>query len=193
MCATASSLSTLSRQSNASPAYSLPSASTTSSLACPHVFLLRWPRFSAKGEGANPSKWPLFGSPRNRSATPRRGSLPRAYNKSMTYVVQAEAPRPQPGLALVALAIVLCVGGCHSIPPLDTKPLDTAGMSYDTIQQVKAFNITAPEVAQLATARQSGFSDASCVAALGIYRGRSQPFDAGDGIASLIRAQVGED
>jgi hypothetical protein len=111
----------------------------------------------------------------------------------VTYVVQAEASRPRPGLALVALAIVLCVGGCHSIRPLDTKPLDTAGMSYDSIQQLKAFNITAPEVAQLATARQAGFSDASCVAALGIYRGRSQPFDAGDGIASLIRAQVGED
>jgi hypothetical protein len=66
-------------------------------------------------------------------------------------------------------------------------------MSYDTIQQLKTFNITAPEVAELATARQAGFSDASCVAALEIYRGRSQAFDAGDEIASLIRAQVGED
>jgi hypothetical protein len=95
--------------------------------------------------------------------------------------------------ALVALAIVLSVAGCHSIPPLDTKPLDTAGMTYDTIQQLKALNITAPEVTQLSTAREAGFSDASCVAAVQIYRGRSQAFDAGDEIAGLIRAQVGED
>ncbi len=95
--------------------------------------------------------------------------------------------------ALVVLAIVLSVAGCHSIPPLDTKPLDTAGINYDAIQQLKALNITAPEVAQLATARQAGFSDASCIAAVQIYRGRGQAFDAGDEIASLIRAQVSED
>ena len=96
-------------------------------------------------------------------------------------------------LALIALAVALSIAGCHSIPPLDTKPLDTAGMNFDTIQQLNTFNITAPEVAQLAAARQAGFSDASCIAAVQIYRGRSQPFDAGDEIASLIRAQVGED
>jgi hypothetical protein len=89
--------------------------------------------------------------------------------------------------------MVLYAAGCHSIPPLDTKPLDTAGMNYDAIQQLKTFNITAPEVAQLATARQAGFTDASCVAALQIYRGRQQAFDGGEEIASLIRAQVGED
>jgi hypothetical protein len=87
---------------------------------------------------------------------------------------------------------MLCAAGCHSIPPLDTKPLDTAGMSYDTIEQLKALNITTPEVAQLATARGSGFSDGGCVAVVGIYRGRQQAFDAGDDIAGLVRAQVGE-
>ena len=53
---------------------------------------------------------------------------------------------------VVLLGTVLCVAGCHSIPPLDTKPLDTAGMSYDTIKQLTSLNITAPEVAQLAAA-----------------------------------------
>ena len=95
--------------------------------------------------------------------------------------------------ALFVMAVVLSVAGCHSIPPLDTKPLDTAGMSYDTIQQLKALNITAPDIVQLSTARQAGFSDASCIAVLQIYRGRGQAFDAGDEIASLIRAQVSED
>lgn len=94
--------------------------------------------------------------------------------------------------SLAALAFVACAVGCHSIPPLDTKPLDTAGMSYDSIQQLKALNVTAPEVAEVATARRGGFSDANCIAVVGIYRGLNQPFDAGDEIAGLVRAQVAE-
>jgi hypothetical protein len=117
----------------------------------------------------------------------------RAYNNHMGNVQAHRASGARHRSAFVVLAIVLSVAGCHSIPPLDTKPLDTAGMTYDTIQQLKAMQVTAPEIAQLATARQGGFSDASCVEALRIYRGRTQPFDAGDDIAGLIRAQVSED
>jgi hypothetical protein len=104
---------------------------------------------------------------------------------------RALAPRPKFN-TLAACAVILCVVGCHSIPPLDTKPLDTAGMSYDSIQQLKALNITAPEITELATARGSGFSDASCIAVVGIYRARNQAFDAGNEIAGLVRAQVSE-
>jgi hypothetical protein len=104
---------------------------------------------------------------------------------------RALAARPKFN-TLAACAVILCVVGCHSIPPLDTKPLDTAGMSYDSIQQLKALNITAPEVAEVATARRSGFSDANCIAVVGIYRGLNQPFDAGGEIAGLVRAQVAE-
>ncbi|HXA76059.1 MAG TPA: hypothetical protein VNV41_02905 [Candidatus Acidoferrales bacterium] len=111
---------------------------------------------------------------------------------SAPHVPHRFARRSHP-LALVVLAMMLSVAGCHPVPPLDTKPLDTSGMNYDAIQQLKSLNVTAPEVSQLATARQAGFTDASCVAALKIYRGRSQPFDAGDEIASLIRAQVSEE
>jgi hypothetical protein len=96
-------------------------------------------------------------------------------------------------LARVALLLAVCLAGCHTMQPLDTKPLDTAGMTYDAIQQLKALNITAPEVAQIATARQGGFSDANCIATVTIYRGRGQAFDAGDEIAGLVRAQVGGD
>jgi hypothetical protein len=106
---------------------------------------------------------------------------------------RAQAPALRRRLhMLVACAAMLCASGCHSIPPVDTKPLDTAGMSYDSIQQLKALNVTAPEVAQIAAARGSGFSDVSCVAVVSIYRGRNQPFDAGDDIAGLVRAQVAE-
>jgi hypothetical protein len=111
----------------------------------------------------------------------------------MGIILSPRASRAARCPALVLLALVLSAAGCHSIPPLDTKPLDTAGMTYDTIQQLKALDITAPEIVQLSAARQAGFSDASCIAALQIYRGRGQAFDAGDQIAGLIRAQVGED
>ncbi len=90
------------------------------------------------------------------------------------------------------LFVLLSAGGCKSIQPLDTKPLDAAGMTYDTISQLKAQKITAPEVAQMATARHSGFSDASCIAVMNAYRGRGQAFDGGDEVAGLVRAQVSE-
>lgn len=95
------------------------------------------------------------------------------------------------GLAL-AMLVALGAAGCHVAPPLDTKPLDSAGFTYDSIQQLKGMNINAADITQLAAARTSGFSDASCIAVLGIYRGRNQPFDAGDDIAGLVRAQVSE-
>jgi hypothetical protein len=106
------------------------------------------------------------------------------------------AKRHAPGwgalFACAALAIALGAAGCKSIQPLDTKPLDGAGMSYNTISQLKALQITAPEVAQLSAARASGFSDASCLAVMNVYRSRRQPFDAGDDIAGLVRAQVSD-
>jgi hypothetical protein len=95
-------------------------------------------------------------------------------------------------LALL-VASTFSVSGCHSAPLLDTKPLDNLGMSYDAIQQLKALQITAPDIAQVAEARQAGLSDASCVEVLKIYRGRNQPFDAGDALAGLVRVGVSED
>jgi hypothetical protein len=97
-----------------------------------------------------------------------------------------------PSLLLLA-AVVFCAAGCKKIPPLDTKPLDTAGMSYDAIQELKTLDITAPEIAELATARRSGYSDAGCVDVVKVYRGRNQEFAAGDAIAGLVRADVSED
>ncbi len=93
----------------------------------------------------------------------------------------------------VLVALAFSVAGCHSIPPVDTRPLDTAGMSYDAIQELKALQISTPEVAEIARARQGGFSDANCVDILKLFRDRKQPFNDGDAIAGLVRAQVGED
>jgi hypothetical protein len=89
----------------------------------------------------------------------------------------------------VALSVVL-VCGCHHEILVDTTPLDSAGMSYDAIQQIKALKITTPEVAELAKARQGGFPDSSCIDVLRVYRARSQPFDAGENVAGLIQAGI---
>ncbi len=94
--------------------------------------------------------------------------------------------------ALAAL-LVLFSCGCHNIQPVDTAPLDAAGMTYDSVHQVKALKITAPEVASLASARRGGLSDANCIQLMQIFRARSKPFDAGETAAGLLQAGIGQD
>jgi hypothetical protein len=89
-------------------------------------------------------------------------------------------------------ALVLSIGGCHTISPVDTKPLDDAGMAYDWISELKALDISTPEVAQVAAARDAGISDATCIAIFKIFHDRKQPFDAGDAAAGLFRAHASE-
>jgi hypothetical protein len=81
---------------------------------------------------------------------------------------------------------------CESLKPLDTKPLDNAGMHYSAIKELKALHITAAEVGEIAKVRQSGLSDADCVSLLQIFHGRSESFTAGDAIASLYQSGVSE-
>jgi len=90
------------------------------------------------------------------------------------------------------VGLTLFAAGCHSIPPVDTKPLDAAGLTYDSIQQLKAMSITTPEIAEVSAARESGFSDASCIALFKIFRDRKRPFDAGEAVAGLVGAQMSE-
>jgi hypothetical protein len=92
----------------------------------------------------------------------------------------------------VALAVALAFLGCHHIPPVDTTPLDNSGMNYGAVKQFKVLGVTAPEVAQIATARQSGFPDDACLEVVRMYRGRNQSFDAGDAIAGLVQAGMSE-
>ena len=92
---------------------------------------------------------------------------------------------------LMSLGLLLC--GCRILHPVNTQPLDAAGMSYDAVQELKSLRITATEVAQIARARQSGFSDADCVDAYKIFGDRKQLFDAGDAIASLVQVNVSDD
>ncbi|MGA8223957.1 MAG: hypothetical protein WB780_20070 [Candidatus Acidiferrales bacterium] len=93
----------------------------------------------------------------------------------------------------LCLALVLgLAASCKHVQPLDTKPLDVSGMDYGTIKQLQSFNVTAPEVAELSTARGAGFSDASCVAAFQISHSRGEAFNSGEAIAGLVHAGMRE-
>jgi hypothetical protein len=92
----------------------------------------------------------------------------------------------------LAAALALWVIGCHGIPPIDTKPLDNAGMAYDSIRELVALDITAPEVSEVATAREAGISDQTAIALVKIFHDRKQPFDAGEAAAGLVQAKASE-
>jgi hypothetical protein len=91
---------------------------------------------------------------------------------------------------LFACAVLLT--SCQALMPLDTTALDNAGMRYDSIKELKALHITAPEVAEIAKVRQAGFPDADCVQLLRISRGRHEQFTAGDAIATMRQSDMPE-
>ncbi len=95
--------------------------------------------------------------------------------------------------AILLVSFMLSVAGCKHPIPLDTKPLDIAGMNYDAIKQLKALGMTAPEVLELARARGAGFSDPSCLESYQVIHGRGQPFNEGDAIVGLMQVGMRED
>jgi hypothetical protein len=117
-------------------------------------------------------------------------------------IVQANMPERRAGgivrgrslLGLLILwAILLPAVACQSLMPLDTKPLDEAGMAYDSIKELKALRMTAAEVPEIAKVRQSGLSDAHCIELLRIFHLRREAFTAGDAIAAFHQSGVSTD
>jgi len=93
---------------------------------------------------------------------------------------------------MVLLAMAAAAAGCHHAPALDMLPLVNAGMNYDTVNHLKAMNITQPEVTQVAESYEAGLSGAGCVQLFSQYRARHAPFDAGATVAGLLRAGMSE-
>ena len=94
---------------------------------------------------------------------------------------------------IFASVLAVAAAGCKYIMPVDTTPLDVVGMNYDSIEELKALKITAPEVPEIAKAKQGRMSDSGCVALLKIFRSRNAAFNAGDAVASLMQVGSGED
>jgi hypothetical protein len=98
--------------------------------------------------------------------------------------------RPSP---ILFLSLVLLAAGCERMMPLDTKPLDSAGMNYSAIKQLVALDISKTELDEVAKARNAGFSDEKCIEIVQLYHGRKLPFDAGDTVVGLLRAGLRQD
>ena len=96
-------------------------------------------------------------------------------------------------MALAAAFIsVFSLTACDGFRLLDTKPLDRAGMSYDSIKEMKALHISQAEINEIAKVREAGLSDVDCVAILRMFHQRNEPFTAGDAIAGLYESGVSE-
>ena len=95
-------------------------------------------------------------------------------------------------LLCLAAALSLIGGSCKHFQPLDTKPLDAAGVGYASIKKLEALKITSEEIPEISKMRSGGFSDDSCVSIVEIYHQRGKPFAAGEAVAGLVKAGVRE-
>jgi hypothetical protein len=96
------------------------------------------------------------------------------------------------GLMCLAATISLIAADCKHMQPLDTKPLDAAGVGYASIKKLEALKITSEEIPEIAKMRSAGFSDDACVSMVEIYHQRGKPFASGEAVAGLVKASVGE-
>ena len=95
-------------------------------------------------------------------------------------------------LFCLAAGLSLMAPGCKHFQPLDTKPLDAAGVGYASIKKLEALKITSEEVPEISKIRSAGFSDDSCISTVEIYHQRGKPFAAGEAVAGLVKAGVRE-
>jgi hypothetical protein len=96
-------------------------------------------------------------------------------------------------LCLVAVFLSFAAGCNNSaLHRVDTSSLDQAGMSYDSIQQLKQLSVTDAEVAEIAKAKQGGFSDDTCLALVRVARNQGHPFNEADAAVSLLQVGMSE-
>jgi hypothetical protein len=105
----------------------------------------------------------------------------------------ARGPSRTPTLAAAPLlAFALLLAACQSLMPLDTSPLDKAGIPYDTIKELKTLHISAPEIAEIVKVHDAGLSDADCIELIQISHGRHQQFTSGDAISTMYQSGMSE-
>ena len=95
-------------------------------------------------------------------------------------------------LLCFSTSFLVVSAGCKYIQPLNTKPLDAAGLNYDSIKKLETLKVTPEEIPEIAKIRSAGFSDDSSVSIVEIYHQRGKPFTAGESVAGLVQASMGE-
>jgi hypothetical protein len=91
-------------------------------------------------------------------------------------------------LALTGVLLGLALAACQRARRGDTQPLDNSGMTYDSVKQLDALDVTSAEIAEILKVHEAGFRDDDCVRIVRISRARGQPFNAGSAVAGLIQA-----
>jgi hypothetical protein len=105
----------------------------------------------------------------------------------VNYHTSARRFRAEPLAGAILLLLVLALLACQTAPPVDTSPLDQAGM-FGSVEKLRQLEVTGDEVKQLVLARQAGITDEDCVDLVRLARRRGQPFNDGEAIAGLMRA-----
>jgi hypothetical protein len=91
------------------------------------------------------------------------------------------------------LAAAFAFSGCNKVvKQTDMGPLDSAGMQFDTINQLRNLQVTDVEVQQLALVHQDGISDQTCLVLVRIAHERHQLFTNSEPVAGLIGAGLQE-
>lgn len=92
---------------------------------------------------------------------------------------------------LVLSGCVLLVGflgGCHSHPLTDYRPLDKVGMGSSYLEELKALNTSDAEVAQVVKLKQGRVNDDTSVALVSSAHSHQHLFESADGVTNLTGA-----
>ena len=131
------------------------------------------------------AQWPNDSIPLvNLPGTPRTRTVARA--------VEWKLMSRTPQRLFFAAVLVASLAGCERLKPTDLRPLDKAGMWYQSIEELRKLNPSEDEIAQLVLAREAGLSDAGCLELIRLARSREKPFESGAAVASLLRVRMSE-
>ncbi|HVS74657.1 MAG TPA: hypothetical protein VHE23_04465 [Candidatus Acidoferrales bacterium] len=82
--------------------------------------------------------------------------------------------------------------GCQKHLLTDYRPLDQAGMWFDSVQELRALNADDAEVAQLVKLKQASISDDTCVKLISAAHIRKHNFASADAVLNLYRGGFSE-
>jgi len=96
-------------------------------------------------------------------------------------------------LAAALLAAALAASSCHKIEYVSLRPLDEAGFSYTSIQQVEQLKVSKEEVPEIVNAYKGGLAETTCVELVRIAHGHRARFTEGEAAAALHAAGIADD
>jgi hypothetical protein len=90
--------------------------------------------------------------------------------------------------SLIPFCVCLLLAGCQKHAKTDYSALDQSGMWSTNLAELKKYNPSDGEIAQLAKLKQAGASDDLCLALLKVARDHHHEFTSGDSATNLSRA-----